>query len=170
MSSTYSLYSGELSTLIVSGWCSTIDCRSEDCLDVDREDYSPLDDKYILSGLEINNTVYLQRSIDEPTLFTFPEAGNVPKPNEVMILHGPDVIHGHEQEVLFLGVVTSVHNKDGLSYHWFFNDTPLCNGPQRCMIKVIEPGSYFCKVVYNEIELLSSTVTVTAYFCDSQLR
>ena len=161
MSVTYSQYSGESSTIIVPNWRSTIDCRSEEYLDEDREAYDPLADKFILSGVEINNTVYLQRSIDESAFF-FPAAGKVP--NEAIILHGPDVINGHEHDSkeLFLGVVTSVHNKIGLSYHWFFNDQPLCNGLHRCLIKAVEPGSYFCKVFYNNIALKSATVTVAA--------
>ncbi|XP_031558977.1 uncharacterized protein LOC116295333 [Actinia tenebrosa] len=164
MSLTYSRYSGESSTLIVPNWRSTIDFRSEEYLDEDREAYSPLADRFILSGVDINDTVYLQRSITyDESAFLFPAAGKVS--NEAAILHGPEVINGHEHDsgILFLGVVISVHNKIGLSYQWFFNGQPLCSGPHRCLIKVTEPGSYFCKVFYKEIMLQSATVTVTAF-------
>ena len=109
MSMTYSRYSGESSALIAPSWSSTVDFRSEEYLDEERETYSPLADRFILSGVEINDIIYLQRTstCDEST-FLFPTAGKVS--NEASILHGPEVINGHDHsETLFLGVVTSVH-------------------------------------------------------------
>ena len=75
-------------------------------------------------------------------------------------MHGPDVINGQEDENLFLGVVTNVHNKPSLNYQWFHNGNPLCSGIHRSLIKVSEPGKYYCKVKYGKNELQSSEVDV----------
>ena len=110
-----------------------------------------------MSGIEVNNLVYLQRTTNGT--FSFSEEGKQ-LCIEPSIIHGPDVINGQEDENLFLGVVTNVHNKPSLNYRWFHNGNPFCSGIHRSLIKVSEPGKYYCKVKYGKYELQSSEVDV----------
>ena len=62
-----------------------------------------------------------------------------------------------------LGVVTSIHNADTLSYHWFKGDDAIGNG--QCLLIVDSPGTYFCRVnvtVLNE-NSGSSNIQVDSY-------
>ena len=153
---THSMYSGESSTLIVNNWRATYDSRSEEFLDDEAETYCPLEDKFALCGIQVNETVYLERNAT--SAFSFPVAGDVS--TKAAILHGPEIINGFEDEQLFLGVITNVHNKLGLVYSWFHNGQVKVNGHNYCLINIKEPGTYCCKVFYEELEMESETVNV----------
>lgn len=156
MHTKYSLYSGEPSVLIVPNWGSCFQSRSIDYLDMDEETYEPLADQFVLSGIQINGRAYLERSLDGS--FQYPASKKVPSQCE--ILYGPDTLNGHDEESLYLGVITSVHNKLGLTYAWFRNHQAITIGANMSAIKVKAPGSYFCRVSYKDREMMSTMVEV----------
>lgn len=140
----YSLYSGEPSTLLLPNWGSSFHLCSDEYLLTDEQTYDPLADRFVVSAIKINSTSYLERSLDRSLLF--PGSGNISS-GHATILHGPDTIDGHDDGLLFLGVITSVHNKIGLSYVWFQIDHAIYDGANMYVMKVEEPGTYFCKVM-----------------------
>ena len=68
---TFSKYSGEPCTLVLSSWVSSFKYRSETSMDQDQEEYDPLDDIFYVSGIEVKNLVYLQRTTN--ATFSFSE-------------------------------------------------------------------------------------------------
>ena len=157
MCTTHSLYSGEPSILIVNGWTSTFGLRGEDFLDESEDTYDPQTDRFVVSGIEVNDTVYLERNAEETYHFPANTFVNTP---EADILHGPETINGYLDGYLFIGVITSVHSRIGVDYCWYRNDKAVVEGPNHCLVKIKEPGAYSCTVGYKEIKLTSCTVNV----------
>lgn len=91
-----------------------------ECLDEDAETYDPLVNKFSLCGIQVNETIYLERNTES---FSSPVAGDVT--TKATILHEPEVINGHKDKYLFLRVITNVHNKLGLRYSWYNNESRL---------------------------------------------
>ncbi|CAB4016756.1 Hypothetical predicted protein [Paramuricea clavata] len=146
---TKSKYSECSSMLLLIRWESAYDCRSENCLDYDNKEYIPLLDRFLLSGVTVNDTVYLRRDDcckedeNQGTIsYSLPTA-DVHTASGPVIIHGPDLINGYQDDDFFLGVITNVHNKQGTIV--LVND---------------EPGIYYCKLSYNGIELVSSSVNI----------
>ena len=150
----HSLYSGETSTLTVSGVSATFACRSEDWLDADEEEYDPLLDRFVLSSVTVNGCEHLTNNNAGPGM----EDCQDPKPT---ILYGPDVVNGYENGNLFLGVIINIHHKEGLIYTWFWNGRMIFNGPKCCLIKIKESGTFHCFIKFNDTELKSNTVHVS---------
>ena len=71
------------------------------------------------------------------------------------ILYGPDEVYGYEGNQLFLAVVTNFHNEIGETYEWSLDGNTVLRG-------VTNPGTYFCKVLYGDMVLLSNCVVVKA--------
>ncbi|KXJ16287.1 hypothetical protein AC249_AIPGENE28260 [Exaiptasia diaphana] len=156
---TYSKYSGESSTLVIYNWGSCFEYRSEGYYYYEEEDYNPLDDHFIASGIDVNNRCYLLTTDGH---VSFPDVDKLCT-EELTILHRPEVINGEDSMGhFFVGVVTNHHNKLSLEYAWFHNGNPLCSGPKQSITKVSEPGTYYCKVQVGEKELQSPNVDVSA--------
>jgi len=151
---TYSLYTGDPSTLIVNGWASTYGYRSECWLEESYETYNPLADKFQLSSIQVNDTVYLKINTDAG-FPGFPSADNTGR-----ILHGPEEINGYDGNNFFLGLVTNLHNQNGVIYSWYRNNQIYLSAPNQCLLNITEPGNYFCKVIHGNTELQSATVNV----------
>ena len=133
MSVTTSKYSNSSSILLLSDWKSAYEYRSEDYLNKDNKEYIPLLDRFLVSGITVNNTVYLKRDdcsvkeevVDQSTiLYSFPNV-DVPFACDSIIIYGPDVINGYQDDDFFLGMITNVHNKNGTMYTWFHNGNPI---------------------------------------------
>ena len=163
---TKSKYSECSSMLLLTGWESAYNCRSENCLDHDNKEYIPLLDRFLLSGVTVNDTVYLRRDDcskedeNQGTIsYSLPTA-DVHTASGPVIIHGPDLINGYQYDDFFLGVITNVHGKQGTMYTWFHNGNPIHFGEFLSMLRVDEPGIYYCKLSYNGIELVSSSVNI----------
>lgn len=165
MAKTFSLYSGLPSLLIVPRESAAFNLRSEGFLDQDQETYDPQMDRFVVSGISVNDRLYLSRNDDGET-FSFPSIDfgeNLENGvfGEAAILHGPDVINGYHEGNLFLGVVSNVHNKTGLMHKWIHNGAPMYYGPNRCLLKISEPGTYSCIVCDGNTALETTSVEVT---------
>ena len=163
---TKSKYSECFSCLLLTGWQSAYEYRSEKYLDQDNKEYTPLLDRFLLSGITVNDTVYLRRDDcseeddnQGTTSYLLPTA-DVHTSSDPMIVHGPDLINGYQDDDFFLGVISNVHNKPGTMYTWFHNGNPIHFGEFLSLIRVDAPGVYYCKLSYNQIELVSSSVNI----------
>ena len=71
-----------------------------------------------------------------------------------------DEVHGYERDQLFVGVVTNFHNEIGVTYEWYLNDTLFLRASLHTLIRINEPGTYFCQVLYGDLPLTSNKVEV----------
>lgn len=169
---TKSKYSDCSSMRQLNGWNAAYDYRSENYLEVDKKEYIPLLDRFQLSGVTVNDTVYLIRDgcrLDSSILnedenqetisYSLPTA-DVPNTSDPVIIHGPELINGYQDDDFFVGVITNVHNKHGTMYTWFHNGNPIHFGEFLSLLRVDEPGIYHCKLSYNQIQLVSSSVNI----------
>ena len=129
MSVTTSKYSNSSSILLLFDWKSAYEYRLEDYLNKDNKEYIPLD-RFLVSGITVNNTVYLKQddcSVKEEVvdqimiLYSFPNV-DVPFASDPIIIYGPDVINGYQDDDFFLGMITS---KDGTMCTWFHNENRI---------------------------------------------
>jgi len=134
--------------LVVPNSQSAFEHRSDEFLDEAEAEYNLLDDRFILSGLEIYGRSYLQRSFDtiapDVPKFVYPSVERPVCDEEIEIICGPDIINGHEndsKQLYKFGVLTNMHNHIALSYLWFLNNQPVCSGPRQYLLKPAEPGS-----------------------------
>ena len=84
----------------------------------------------------------------------------MPTGSDPLIIYGPDLINGYQGDDFFLGVITNVHNKHGIMYTWFHNGNSIHDGYFLSLLRVDEPGTYYCKISCNRIELVSSSVNI----------
>ena len=156
MRTRYSKYSGEPSTLLVDGIRPTFYHRSEQFYDDDESSYHPLLDEFELCRIEINGLPYL--SYDKGK-FIFHQMTEISLTDMPVIHHGPDVINGHEDNILYIGVLTNRDNNRGL-FKWFLDGKVIIEGPKLCFIKVTHPGKYHCLVMMEGAELVTKPVVV----------
>ncbi|KAL9965542.1 hypothetical protein ACROYT_G029356 [Oculina patagonica] len=161
---TTSEYSGNLSAVIHSGWEDCYHHRSEEFLDEEEAKYHPCDDSFTMTSLLIADQVYLEPIVDESSSsvvcksFAYPMAD--PIPEEATILHGPDELHGYAGNELFIGVLTNFHNEIGVSYEWYLNDNVILRGATHALIKINASGTYYCRVFYGSLPLVSTKVEI----------
>lgn len=154
-----SKYSGQLSYAVISGWDNAYEMRSDECLDLSKDVYDPLKDKFFVGEIKINNVIYLQRKGDTNTGdITFSDTED--KPHDPSICYGPDTINGYHGDNLIIGVITNFHNELGVMYTWYKDEHPICNGHNQCIIKVEEVGTYTALVEYGDKVCRSEPVTV----------
>ena len=165
---TKSKYSNCSNILLLPDWKSAYEYRSKDHLNMDNKEYIPLLDSFLLSGATVNDTVYLRRNDcskdvevenQSTILYSLPNA-DMPTGSDPLIIYGPDLINGYQGDDFFLGVITNAHNKHGIMYTWFHNGNSIHNGYFLSLLRVDEPGTYYCKLSCNRIELVSSSVNI----------
>ena len=119
-------YSGELSTLFVTGRGACFSEISTAVLEMSIEEYHPCDDVFQLFGLSIVTKIYLEVAGGENSIenYLFPQAEEFS--DKPTILHRPDIINGYEDNTLIIGAIGNFHNEIGVVYSWYLNDSLHC--------------------------------------------
>ena len=113
-------------------------------------------DGFIVAQMIINGVQILNTIVDNDSLNYVISPGT-----SSLIAMGPDKLVGYDGHFLILATLSNVH---GLcTYAWFHSP----DGSQwkgigigGCLINVLEPGSYYCRVTFEDHEMVSKTVVI----------
>ena len=101
----------------------------------------PLDLGYFVGSVEKGDKCFLLHTGSE---VRFPSHPTDNDSGLSVILHQLDETWGCEDGTLVLGVISSLHHDDGLSYPWFQGTEPL--GAKRYILEVSQAGVYYCRL------------------------
>ena len=126
------------------GGISTRSCYSrKQCFHTDSSEAGddPLDLGYFVGSVEKGDKCFLLHTGSE---VQFPSHPTDSDSGLSVILHQPDEIWGYEDGTLVLGVISSLHHDDSLSYQWFRGTEPL--GAKGCILEVSRADVYYCRL------------------------
>lgn len=109
-----------------------------DSFEPTEENSDPLDLGYYVGSVGKGGRCFLLHADSETQFPSHPTGA------DEVILHHPDEIWGYDDDVLVLGVISSLHNNDSLSYRWFREAEPL--DATYCILEVSRAGVYYCRL------------------------